>query len=101
MTQAMKVVHNFSARKERITHQQRTHREITLRTIYLFAMEYHGGQWSRGYRLLCMADARMAKMNAVMPGHLSHRWLEDKEFVKGLRRSKFYRSLVSKFGGKV
>ena len=33
----------------------------TLLGIYQFCSDYHGGQWSRGYRLLCTTDKALKR----------------------------------------
>jgi len=33
--------------------------------IYTFCAHYHSGQWSRGYRLLCTADAAFVRKAGI------------------------------------
>lgn len=35
--------------------------EDKIRALYWFASDYHSGQWSRGYRLLCVADRALER----------------------------------------
>lgn len=34
------------------------HHQAYLVACYMLGMQYHSGQWSNGYRLLCLADQR-------------------------------------------
>ena len=61
----------------------------TLTTIYVFCSDYHSGQWSRGYRLLCRIH------NYLGISHLSDGYIDE------LRDTDTYRELVSKYEGKV
>jgi hypothetical protein len=60
-----------------------TDRLIRMHTICHFANDWHSGQWSRGYRLLCRTqrwlarhrvtrplDARMSKQQKALYAHL-------------------------------
>jgi hypothetical protein len=53
--------------------------------LAVFLMDYHSGQWSRGYRLLC-------KLN---PSNFSTRLCQE------MRESETYAALVMKFANKV
>jgi hypothetical protein len=51
-----------------------------------FLMDYHSGQWSRGYRLLCRL-------------RVGGRW--SSALMAELRESECYQYLVAKYAGKV
>jgi hypothetical protein len=53
--------------------------------LAVFLMDYHGGQWSRGYRLLC-------KLN---PQNFSSSLCQE------MRETEVYAELVRKYGNKV
>jgi hypothetical protein len=53
--------------------------------LAVFLMDYHSGQWSRGYRLLCHLG----------PSNFSSRFCEE------MRESPVYLELVEKFADKV
>jgi hypothetical protein len=53
--------------------------------LTVFLMDYHGGQWSRGYRLLCRLN----------PVNFSSRFCEE------MRESEVYERLVAKYADKV
>jgi hypothetical protein len=53
--------------------------------LAVFLMDYHGGQWSRGYRLLCKLD----------PQNFSSGLCEE------MRETEVYAELVRKYAGKV
>lgn len=53
--------------------------------LYVFCMDYHSGQWSRGYRL----------MSLLGPARLTDSCIEE------CRESEVYAHLVSKYEGKV
>jgi hypothetical protein len=40
---------------------------IKLATIYQFCADYHSGQWSRGYRLLCIIGKKLRKRGIARP----------------------------------
>ncbi len=52
--------------------------------LCVFLMDYHSGQWSRGYRILSKF----------------HAWLTD-ECINECRESEAYAWLVTNYGGKV
>lgn len=39
----------------------------TIAAIYTFCAHYHSGQWSRGYRILCRADAAWQRHTGISP----------------------------------
>lgn len=51
-----------------------------------FCMDYHSGQWSRGYRILCKL-------------HVGGNW--SSSFSDELRGSEAYQWLVLNYGGKI
>jgi hypothetical protein len=53
--------------------------------LAVFLMDYHSGQWSRGYRLLCK----------LRPSNFSSSFCEE------MRESPIYQELVDKFADKV
>ena len=53
--------------------------------LAVFLMDYHSGQWSRGYRLLCK----------LRPQNFSSAFCEE------LRETEVYAELVQKYAGKV
>lgn len=53
--------------------------------LAVFLMDYHGGQWSRGYRLLCK----------LKPQNFSSSFCEE------IRESPVYEELVAKYANKV
>lgn len=53
--------------------------------LYVFCMDYHSGQWSRGYRLL----------SRLGPAHLTD------ECIADCRDSEVYHYLVAKYADKV
>lgn len=63
---------------------------IILRT---FAMDYHSGQWSRGYKILSLTSLRLrAKVPEVK--------VTDGMF-DAARRTKIYKELVEKYADKI
>ena len=42
-------------------------RAATVAAVYTFAAHYHSGQWSRGYRLLCLAERAWRRRAGVGP----------------------------------
>lgn len=65
--------------------------------LRVFAMDYHSGQWSRGYLLLCKATKRLEEVfswkerNPVYIDSISN----------AARRTKLYKDLVEKYGDKI
>lgn len=53
--------------------------------LAVFCMDYHSGQWSRGYRLLCM----------LRPGNFTS------ELCEELRNTELYEYLESKYSNKI
>jgi hypothetical protein len=53
--------------------------------LAVFLMDYHSGQWSRGYRLLCR----------LRPGNFSSSLCEE------MRATECYQALVEKYADKV
>lgn len=53
--------------------------------LAVFCMDWHGGQWSRGYRILCR----------LKPRNFSS------ELCQELRQTKLYKYLVKNYGGTV
>jgi len=51
--------------------------------IWLFCHDYHSGQWSRGYKLLCLAGRRCADLNTDFI-NFSARELENTDLYKHL-----------------
>jgi len=39
----------------------------TIAAIYTFAAHHHGGQWSRGYRLLCQSEKAWKRHAGIGP----------------------------------
>jgi hypothetical protein len=54
-------------------------------SLAVFCMDYHSGQWSRGYRLLC--KLRPERFSAVL--------------CEEMRNTEMYQYLVSTYGEKV
>lgn len=63
----------------------------TLQTLAVFGADYHGGQWSRLYRLQCRASALLARRGElpvyVVPG-----------LTRQIQRSGAYAALVARYG---
>lgn len=57
--------------------------------LFVFAMDYHSGQWSRGYRLLCRCQRRLRRYAIA---HI----LNDAT-IHSARRTKLYRTLVKNY----
>ena len=53
--------------------------------LAVFLMDYHSGQWSRGYRLLCRLSPRNFSSS----------------FCAEMRETEVYLELVAKYAGKV
>jgi len=51
----------------------------------VFCMDYHSGQWSRGYRILCRL--RISNFS--------------RSFCDEMRETEVYRKLVEKYAGKI
>lgn len=54
--------------------------------LAVFLMDYHSGQWSRGYRLLCRLGARSNFTS---------------QFMQDCRETEIYQYLVSQYASKV
>jgi hypothetical protein len=65
-----------------------------LLTLRAFAMNYHSGQWSRGYRILSMTHLRL-KAKGFETGRDTDLMLAQ------CMRSKLYKYLVKKYGDKM
>lgn len=60
--------------------------------LRVFAMDYHSGQSSRGYKILSMTFLRLkAKGKYHIEDHI----------LKAARRTKLYKDLVDKYGDKI
>jgi hypothetical protein len=70
----------------------------TIAALYTFAAHYHSGQWSRGYRLLCMAE-RAWERRAKIGVRLDY-W-EREVTREGSRLKEIYDHLVSEYAGNV
>jgi hypothetical protein len=57
--------------------------------LYVFCMDYHSGQWSRGYRLLSKLGSK------YIGGHLGNGLIEE------CRKCYIYKHFVTKYGNKV
>ena len=72
---------------------------ITAAALYTFCAHYHSGQWSRGYRLLCMAE-RAWKRRAKIEPRLDY-WEGVVENDPTHPVTLVYRQLVDKYAGDV
>lgn len=59
--------------------------------LRVFAMDYHSGQWSRGYKILSLTSMRLRAKGMDM---------NDNQ-IKCARRTKLYKDLVEKYGSRV
>jgi hypothetical protein len=57
--------------------------------LRVFAMDYHSGQGSRGYKILSMTYKRL--FNKGFADHM----------IKAARRTKLYKDLVDKYGSQM
>lgn len=70
---------------------------MSLKKLFIlraFAMDYHSGQWSRGYKILSLAGMRL-RANGIESS-----WETDQK-LNAARRTKLYKELVEKYGSKV
>lgn len=67
-----------------------------LQILHLFTSDYHSGQWSRGYRLLCMTSKRLRR-------YFGSRfyWLDSERYTKELRESELYKHLELTYASKM
>lgn len=56
--------------------------------LYVFCADYHGGQWSRGYRILSKLSSQ-------------YRMRVSDGLMVEMRESPDYADLVAKYGGKI
>lgn len=61
-----------------------------LTAVYKLGRDYHSGQWSKGYRLLCIADQR-ARRQGISLGRIVEQLETDRLYKKGCR----FRQLVA------
>lgn len=59
--------------------------------LRVFAMDYHSGQWSRGYKILSMTYIRLKAKGMDM---------NDNQ-IKCARRTKLYKDLVERYANKI
>lgn len=65
-----------------------------LLALRAFAMDYHSGQWSRGYRILSMTYLRLEKKPLYAHGNRD-------ALLEYARRTKLYKDLVFKYKDKI
>lgn len=68
-----------------------------LLTVYLFACDYHSGQWSYGYATLCRMRHRIVRLH----GSATLRLLDKRPYVSSLRHSRLYKHLVMHYASKM
>jgi hypothetical protein len=65
--------------------------------LRVFAMDYHSGQASRGYLLLCKSTKRLERIYQYKERHP----VNIDSIEKAARRTKLYKDLVDKYGDKI
>lgn len=68
------------------------HHLAYLTAIYKLGLQYHSGQWSKGYRLLCIADKRAKKYHSALD---LGRIVENLDSHKFYRKGDKFRNLVA------
>lgn len=63
-----------------------------LRGLYWFMADYHGGQWSRGYRILCLAGRRLNRVYGTR---------DPMDLPLGVKGTAIYAALESRYANKV
>lgn len=66
-------------------------------TVYIFACDYHSGQWSYGYATLCRVRRKIVRLH----GERTLRLLDKRPYVSSMRHSRLYKHLVSQYADKM
>jgi hypothetical protein len=72
--------------------EQRCAKVLKYQIIAYFCMDYHSGQWSRGYKLQCLVMKRLKSMEDSAIFGLNARFL---------RNTNLYKQLESKYSEKM
>lgn len=67
-----------------------------LLALRAFAMDYHSGQWSRGYKILSMTSLRIEKHKDK-----PNTWEMYDRMIENARKTKLYKTLVERYGDKI
>jgi hypothetical protein len=68
-----------------------------LRAVYVLCSDYHSGQGSRGYRLLCVLDRKLKRMAKTL-GYAKYAHTEQAEKV---RKHPFYKLMEERYKDKL